>query len=233
VLLADDHPMMLEGLKRLLEPRFEVIGAVADGRALLEIAQRRRPDLVIADLSMPGIDGIEATRRLHAAVPGVRVLILSIHTEPSWVRGAFEAGACGYLTKSAAPEEIERAAREVLGGRFYVSPAAARAALFPASEGDDGFGRERRGETVSKPHPARLVRGAPPAPDQALTRRELEIVGLVGLGLGNREIARRLGVAVTTVRSHLASVYEKLGLSGRIELALYAAQAGVGHGRVP
>src|SRR6185369_4541122 len=122
LLLADDHPLMLEGLRKLLEPEFEVTGTVADGHQLVEAAEIQRPDLVVTDISMPGIDGIEATRRLGTLVPAVRVLILSIHAEPSWVRAAFDAGARGYLTKISAPEEIENAVRAVLEGNFYVSP---------------------------------------------------------------------------------------------------------------
>jgi DNA-binding NarL/FixJ family response regulator len=200
VLLADDHPMVLEGLKKLLAPNFDVIGEVTDGRALLAVAERRRPDLIVTDVSMPGIDGIAATRWLQATVPETRVLILSIHAEPSWVRAAFDAGACGYLTKVSAPEEIETAIQEVLQGRFYVSPQVARAAVHLPLEGEE---RE-----IAEP----------------LTPRELDIVRLLGAGLGNKEIANRLGVAVTTVRTHLNSVYDKLGTASRVELALYAAQ---------
>ena len=116
VLLADDHPMVLDGLRKLLEPDFEVVAAVTDGRDLLEAAQRLQPDLVITDISMPLVDGLEATRRLRKSRPGVRVLIMSVHADPSWVREAFEAGACGYLTKISAREEIGTAVREVLKG---------------------------------------------------------------------------------------------------------------------
>jgi DNA-binding NarL/FixJ family response regulator len=198
VLLADDHPMMLEGLKKLLEPGYEVIGAVTDGRTLLAMAERQRPNLVITDISMPEIDGIEATRRLHATVPETRIVILSFHAEPSWVRAAFDAGAWAYLTKSSVPEEIDVAVREVLQGRFYVSPRVARGIVLP-------------------------VMAAPAAAEDTLTPRELDIIFLLGAGLGNKEIARRLGVAVTTVRTHLNSVYDKLGSASRVELALYAA----------
>jgi DNA-binding NarL/FixJ family response regulator len=204
VLLADDHPMMLAGLRKLLEPELEVVGTAADGRALLAAAKKLRPDLVITDVSMPGLDGIEATRLLQAVVPGVRVIILSIHAEPSCVRAAFAAGACGYLTKTAAPEEIEGAVREVLADRFYVSPAVARAAI----------GTESR--DLASP---------PPSAGEALTPRELDVLHLVAEGLGNQQIARRLGVAVTTVRTHLSRLYEKLRLQSRVELALFAAQA--------
>ena len=206
ILLADDHPVMLAALRRFLEPELEVVAMVTDGPALLEAAERLRPDLVIADVEMPGFDGIEATRRLHATTPDVRVLILSIHDGPSSVQAAFNAGAWGYLPKTSAPEEIERAVHEVLAGRYYVSPAVARAA----------FARTA--------HP----RESPPQPAaEVLTPREMEILRLVAEGLGNREIAGRLAVSVTTVRTHLNSVYGKLRLESRVELALYAAQIGL------
>ncbi|HYU33000.1 MAG TPA: response regulator transcription factor [Thermoanaerobaculia bacterium] len=202
VLLADDHPMMLAGLRKLLEPELEVVGTVMDGQLLLAAAERLRPDLVITDIGMPGLDGIEATRRLQASLPGVKVLILSIHAEPSCVQAAFAAGAWGYLPKTSAPEEIERAVREILADRFYVSPAVARAAIGTA----------------------RGCESPPPVDGETLTQREQDILRLLAEGMGNKQIARRLGVAVTTVRTHLSSVYEKLRLESRVELALYAAQ---------
>ena len=204
VLLADDHPMMLAALRSLLEPELEIVAAVTDGLALLAAAQRLGPDLIITDIAMPGLDGLEATRRLQADLSGVKVLILSMHDEPSRVQAAFEAGAWGYLHKTSAPAEIKRAVREVLADRFYVSSAVARAAVAGAFR------------------PA----GPPRAAGEALTPREKEIFRLVAEGLGNQEIAGRLGVAVTTVRTHLSSLYEKLRLESRIELALYAARAG-------
>jgi len=201
--------MMLGGLHRLLEPELEVVGTARDGVALVEIATRLRPDLVITDLSMPGIDGLEATRRLCATTPGVRILILSIHDEPSWVKAAFEAGACGYLTKICVPEEIEAAVRAVLDDRFYLSPTVARDTILPAAQGEPirpkGFERE------------------PSEPGKTLTPRELDILRLVGAGLSNKQIAVRLGMSVSTVRTHLNNAYEKLGLESRVELALYAA----------
>jgi DNA-binding NarL/FixJ family response regulator len=209
VLLADDHPMMLEGLRRLLEPDCEVVGVVMEGRELVAAAKGLRPDLIIADISMPGIDGIEATRRLRAELPDSPVLILSIHTEPSWVRAAFEAGASGYLTKTSAPDEIETAVHELLMGRLYVSPAVTRAMVDTTMQG------------AATP-PA----GRRPELPEPFTRREQDVIRLVGLGLGNKEIAQRLGVSVTTVRTHLSKVYDKLGTVSRVELALLAAQTG-------
>jgi DNA-binding NarL/FixJ family response regulator len=213
LLLADDHPLMVDGLRKLLELDFDVVGTVSDGRALLEAAESLRPDLVITDISMPGIDGIEATRRLRAIVPGLRVVILSVHAEPSWVHAAFAAGAYGYLTKMAAAEEIETAVREVLKGNFYVSPAVASALV-----GLMQIAPVQRAERSEAAQPER------PAAGETLTPRELDIVRLVGKGLGNKDIARQLGVAVTTVRTHLNKVYDKLDSGSRLELALYAAQ---------
>ncbi len=203
--------MMLEGLKELLNPNFEIVGTATDGRALLELAEIQRPDLVLADISMPGINGIEATRRLRNLLPETRVLILSIHNDPEWVRAAFDAGACGYLTKDSAPKEIEIAIREVLKGHFYLSPAVTQAFM--------GLAQEDTAERHSSPRP---VTPRPVTVD-ALTPREADIMRLLGRGLSNKEIAHQLGVSVTTVRTHLHKIYEKTGRMSRVELALYAA----------
>lgn len=215
VLLADDHPMVLDGLRKLLEPDFEVVAAVTDGLELLATAERLRPDLVIADISMPGLDGLEATRRLQATVPDVQVLILSFHADPSWVRQAFEAGACGYLTKTSAPREIATAVREVLKGRFYVSPVVTR-----------GVGDAAKEVAAQRPEslPPRTV--APLGVTEILTPRELATVRLLAHGLSNKEIAWHLGVSVATVRTHLNKAYDKLGSASRVELALLASQPG-------
>lgn len=201
VLLADDHPVTLAGLCKLLEPSFEVVGEVTDGLALLAAAERLRPDLVIAGIELPGLDGLEATRRLQACLPEVKVLILSLQADPSCTHAVFGAGAWGYLPKTAAPEEIERAVKEVLADRFYLSPVVVRSAI------------------------ARVVRhplDRPSAASEVLTPRELNIVRLVGQGLGSREIAGKLRVSAMTVRSHLNKIYDKLGLAGRMELARLA-----------
>jgi DNA-binding NarL/FixJ family response regulator len=201
-LLADNHPMLLLGLADLLEPRVEVAGTAADGRALLAAAELLQPDLVITEIAKPGFGGIEAMRQLQVAVPGVKVLVLSIHTESFYVRAAFEAGARGYLAKTSTPEEMERAICEVLANRIYLSPAVTRGAIEqPACR--------------------------PQSPGTALTFRERAILCLLAQGLGNKQIAQRLNMALSTVRTHLNNLYEKLRLESRVELALYASQAGV------
>jgi DNA-binding NarL/FixJ family response regulator len=231
LILADDHPMMLAGLRRLLAPGCEVVAEAADGHALLAAAERLRPDLVIADISMPGIDGIEATRRLRASVPGARVLILSVHAEPSFVRAAFAAGACGYLTKAAAADEIELAIRAVLTDRFYVSPEVTRAVV-ASWQRDAGESTAAVAAVPERDAPegaaleSAMLESAVPAAAAPLTPRQLDIIQLVGQGLGNKEIARQLGVGVATVRTHLARIYEKLRTESRVELALFASRAG-------
>jgi DNA-binding NarL/FixJ family response regulator len=216
ILLADDHPMMLEGLQEILSPDFEIVGTAADGRALVELAEARRPDMVIMDISMPVINGIEATRRLRGLLLETRVLILSIHTDPEWVRAAFDAGASGYLTKDSAAKEIETAIREVLRGRVYLSPVVTQAFMDLAKK--DTAERQYPPAPPGPPGPPR------PAAGGALTPREMDTLRLLGRGLGNKEIAHELGVSVTTVRTHLSRIYEKVGPMSRVELALYAAK---------
>jgi DNA-binding NarL/FixJ family response regulator len=202
--------MMLAGLRNLFKPTLDIVATAADGQALLTAAARLQPDLVIADISMPEIDGIEATRRLGATSPKTRVLILSFYEQASWVRKAFEAGAWGYLTKTAAAEELEGAVWEVLAGRFFISPSVARWLVAPPPAGES---------PVAEPSAAAAGGGI-----EGLTSREAEVAQLVGLGLSNKRIASRLGISVTTVRTHLSSVYGKLGQDSRVELALHAAR---------
>lgn len=199
--LADSHPLTLEALGNLLEPTVHVLAKVLDGRSLCEAASRLLPDLAIVDISMPVVGGIEAIRHLKATSPATRTVIFSCYLEDSWVRAAFEAGARGYLSKAAAVEEIDGAIREVLHGHFYVSPSATHALVGPLA-----------------PLTPSAANG-----EEMLTPREQEVVRLVARGMANKEIAHRLGVSVTTVRSHLRHVYEKLGRKSRIELALHAA----------
>lgn len=211
VVLADDHPMILDGLRRLLEPNFEVVGALLDGRELVPAVLAFKPDLVITDISMPDFDGIEATRQLKAVCAGLPVIILSLHAEPYWLRAAFEAGADAYLTKASAPDEIGFAVREVLAGRQFVSSAATRALVVAAVDHPGA-----RGTRAGFPTKA--------SAEEPLTPREREVVHLLGKGLGNKDIAHQLGVSVTTVRTHLQKIYDKRQRVSRVELALRAAR---------
>lgn len=210
VLLADDHPLILESLERLLTPEFEIVGKAASGTEALALGERLRPQLAIFDIAMPGLDGTEVTRRLMASNPSLKVLILSLHQQPLWVRRAFDAGAAGYLCKSSASAEVVLAAKEVLAGRCFISAAITKKALLPWPQ-------------RIQQEPVDLVRPAEPTqPESLLTAREAEIVELLALSLGNKEIARHLDMSVATVRTHLNNIYKKLGLDSRVGLALYA-----------
>ncbi len=203
VLLADDHDLVAAGVRGLLEARYDVTAVVGDGRALLEAAHASPPDVIVTDLSMPGIDGIEATRRLHHIVPGVPVVILTMHDDVEHVRAAFEAGAAGFLVKSSAPLELFTAIDTVLAGRRYVTSTLA-------------------GEMMDS-----LLTRQPTMPESPLTDREAEIAGLVAEGLDNSEIAGRLCVAEVTVRTHILNIVRKLGFKNRVELARYALGQGL------
>lgn len=198
ILLADDHELVAAGIRRLLQPHFQIIATVADGRQLLEVAREKRPDVILADISMPELDGIDATRQLRQTVPNARVIILTMHDDAGHAKAAFEAGAMGYLVKSSAPAELTQAIRDVLAGRRYMTPVVAGKIM-----GD-----------LSEPR-------IPEAPSP-LTPREREISGLVAQGLENYEIAARLCIAEVTVRTHFQRIMRKLGLRNRVELTRYA-----------
>lgn len=202
VLLADDHGLMAEGVRELLESRCQVVGIVGDGHALLETAAAERPDVILADISMPGINGLEATLRLQRTLPEVPVIVLTMHDDAGHVKAAFEAGAAGYLVKSSAPRELFDAIEEVLAGRRYVTSAVA-------------------GKVMGS-----LLSQEPMAGEPVLTRREMEVAGLVAQGLENSEIADQLCIAEVTVRTHFQRILRKLELRNRVELARYALDQG-------
>lgn len=197
VLLADDHGLVAAGVRRLLESRYQVVGVVEDGRALLEAAAAERPDVILTDIAMPGLDGLEATRRLREILPDVPVIALTMLDGAGHVKAALEAGAAGYLVKSSAPRELIEAIEEVLAGRTYVTPAVAG-----------------------------KVMGSLRSRSPALTEREREIAGLVARGLESSDIAERLCIAAVTVRTHVQNCLRKLGLKNRVELARHALAQG-------
>jgi DNA-binding NarL/FixJ family response regulator len=202
VLLADDHGLIAAGIRELLEARYEVIGIVDNGRALVETAQAERPDVIVADLSMPEMDGLEATRKLRQILPRTPVIILTMHDDTSHVKAAFAAGASGYLVKSSAPRELFEAMRQVLAGGRYLTSVIAGQVM----------------GALTAPQPA--------APKSLLTPREIEISTLVGEGLENAEIADRLCIAEVTVRTHFHRILRKLEVRNRVELARHALAEG-------
>ncbi len=198
VILADDHPLVLEGLSKLLKSEFDVVATAEDGERLLSAARRLQPDFVVADIAMPSVDGFEAIRRLATISPSTRAVILSFHSEVTVARNALAAGAWAYVPKSAVADEVILALREVGLGRIYISPSVT-SGVVTIQEQDM--------------HPI----------TDSLTPREQEVVALVGKGLSNLKIAEALGISVTTVRTHLSSIYAKLGNGSRVELALFFA----------
>jgi DNA-binding NarL/FixJ family response regulator len=207
VFLADDHAVVREGLKALVnaQPDMEVIGEAADGEAACAAVLELLPDVVVLDISMPGLSGARATELLKQASPQVKVLALTVHEDKGYLRQLLEAGAAGYVLKRAAAEELIRAIRTVAGGGIYLDPALAGKVV-------GGF--------VRKP----AVKGVPDAID--LSDREAEVVRLVAAGHSNKEIAGRLDLSVKTVETYKARSLEKLGLHSRADLVRYALQRG-------
>jgi DNA-binding NarL/FixJ family response regulator len=205
VVLVDDHAVLRESLARLLDgaPDIEVVGAAGDGEQALDVVRATRPDVVLMDLQMPGVDGVVATRRIVAEQLGCEVLVLTSFSDGERILGALDAGAVGYLLKDADPEDVLDGVRAVSRGESPLHPRAARALL--------GARKER--------------------PTATLTEREREVLDLVRRGLANKQIARRLGISERTVKAHLTSVFARIGVSDRTQAAVWAERHGVGRER--
>jgi len=210
VLIADDHAILRKGIRALLgtEPDLEVVGEAADGLQAVEQARALRPDVILMDLVMPRLDGIEATRRISAALPGgpgaPRVLVLTSFAADDKVFPAIKAGALGYILKDSGPAELVQAIRQVYQGQPSLEPAIALKVLHEIS------------------HPPQQ----PPSPDP-LTEREMEVLRLLAQGKSNREIADRLVIAELTVRTHVSNILGKLHLASRTQAALWALKEGL------
>ena len=221
LLVVDDHPVVRQGLRTFLEtrPDFEVVGEAADGEAAIAQAARLRPDVILMDLVMPGVDGLEAIGRIRAAEPAARILVLTSFASADQVLPALRAGAAGYLLKDAAPAEVEAAIRAVHRGEGLLDPAVTATVLAEVAH---------PGTAPVTPGPA--DRPSPDAADPgfaSLTPREREVLGLLGRGLSNAAIARELFVAEKTVKTHVSSILAKLRLADRTQAALYAARLGL------
>ena len=205
LLLADDHAIVLDGLSRLLEPEFEVVGKTGDGRTMLEMAAKLKPDVVIADVSMPLLSGIEAVRQLKKKDARVKVIVLSMHSDVELAIEALRAGASGYVLKHSAAESLNRAIREVMAGLVYVSP--------------------RLSVDVHSVSQTCARRSAGPA--LVLTQREREVLQLVAEGRTIRGMANILNIAGRTVVFHKSNLMDKLGLRTTAELTCYAIHSGL------
>ena len=205
VLIADDHAVVRQGLRTFLELQddIEVVADVADGEAALLAAQEHEPDVVLMDLVMPGIGGVEAIRGLREARPEARVLVLTSFLDDEKLFPAVRAGAAGYLLKDVEPAELVRAIRTVDDGEALLHPAVAARLMAEFAEAER------------------------PAAEEALTAREREVLQLIARGLPNKLIARDLEIAEKTVKTHVSSILSKLGLTDRTQAALYAVRHGM------
>lgn len=207
VVLVDDHAVVRKGIREFLEDEgdIRVVAEAADGEKALVLINEHKPDVVVVDIQMPGINGIELTRRLRAATNPVGILVLTAHDDDPYIMAGIEAGANGYVLKSASPEEIVRAVRAVREGQSAVDPAVASKLIRYLSA--------RSSTAASKAA-------------ETLTDRELEVMALVAEGLTNRAIGRKLGISDRTVQGHLANVFSKLGASSRTEAVMVAVKLG-------
>ncbi|HKN40059.1 MAG TPA: response regulator transcription factor [Acidimicrobiia bacterium] len=221
LLVADDHPVVRQGLRTFLEtrPDFEVVGEAGDGETAVAEAARLRPDVILMDLVMPGVDGLEAIGRIRAADPGARILVLTSFASADQVLPALRAGAAGYLLKDAAPAEVEAAIRAVHRGEGLLDPAVTGTVLAEVARPGGA------GPRVPAPSPSPA--GAADPGFESLTPREREVLGLLGRGLTNAAIARELVVAEKTVKTHVSSILAKLRLADRTQAALYAVRLGL------
>lgn len=197
VLLADDHLLFLAGLSQLLERHYDLVGAVTEPAELLATAKRLKPDILLLDISMPGLDGIEAARQLREIVPTTKIIFVTVHDEPAFVAAALQAGASGYVLKSAAPEVLCRAIDDVWQGRKYLCRSLAERADY------------------SKPE------------DDPLTPRQKEVLWLLATGLTSREIAETLFITPKAVDFHKGRIRAALGLHSTAELTRYAIAKGL------
>jgi DNA-binding NarL/FixJ family response regulator len=205
VLLADDHAVVRDGLRLMLAKDFEVVGAVEDGRTLVKEAERLVPDVVLVDISMPLLNGIEATRQLRRVSPRTKIVVLTMHADVTYATEVFEAGASGYVLKNAPSDEIQSAIRQVLAGKTYVTPQIAQEVIpFLLT------GPHQTNKRVSQ-----------------LTSRQREVLQLLAEGKTGKEIADLLSVSPRTVEFHKYKMMQELGLHSTAELTRYALKHGV------
>lgn len=202
-MLADDHPLTLEGLRAFLEPHLENVGTVTDGRALVDEAFRLKPDLIILDITMPLLNGIDAAIQIKKSLPGMKFLFVTMHVNPAYLEAALNAGGTGYVLKSAAREELLDAINSVMSGSIYVTP------------------------SLSNEHLERFNDPARAAAALHLSAREREILQLIAEGRATKEIAFVLSISGKTVAFHRENIKRKLGLRTTAELTRHAIEQGL------
>jgi DNA-binding NarL/FixJ family response regulator len=205
ILIADDHQILAEGVRGLLEPEFEVIGVVADGRELLTAAKKLKPDVVVADVTMPGLNGIEAAVQLRDAGMKAKVVILTMHRDVAYARRALEAGAAGFVLKHSVSSELVTAIREALRGQTYITPMIAGELVQSYREGD----------------------AEPSDAQHRLTLRQREVLQLIAEGRSAKEVAAILNISTRTAEAHKAHILQVLGLRSTAELVQYAIRNGI------
>lgn len=215
ILVVDDHPLFREGLKAILrrDLAFELAGEAGTAQAALALAKIARPDLVIADVSLPDKNGIQMVRELKAMLPGLGVLMVSMHAKVDYIVEAFRAGALGYLTKESAGEKLLAALKSVAAGEFYLDPSVSKEVTRKLLDIGPG-----PGAAAADPEAGGY---------DALTSREREVMRLVVEGLSTKEIAEALAISAKTVEHHRSAIMKKLGLQNAVELVRYAARIGL------
>jgi DNA-binding NarL/FixJ family response regulator len=204
IVLADDHTMMAEALEHLLQEEFDVVGIATDGRALIRMAVELKPELVVVDITMPLLNGLDAWEQLKALLPGLKIIFLTQHRDPQYAAEAFRRKASGYLLKESAASELKIAIHQALKGRWYVSPAIAKGML----------------DEVLDPHPEDMKA-------RELSGREREVLQLLAEGKSMKEVAGVLGISPRTVEFHKYRIMELLGVKTNAELVQYAIKYGL------
>jgi DNA-binding NarL/FixJ family response regulator len=208
ILIVDDHPLVRHALKDLIEGQndMEVIGEAENGKEAVGLTRRLLPDMVIMDIGMPIMNGLEATRQIKTQCPGIAVLVLTVHTDREHVIGILEAGAAGYLTKVIFGDEVIKAIRAIAGGETVLTPSVLK-------------------EVLNQTHPE--LPKSNPARVNNLTTKEIKILKLAARGLSNKYIALELGISENTVKSYLGDVFGKLNVGSRIEAVMLALRSGI------
>ena len=203
IILAEDHETIRDGLKLLVNSRsdMEVVGEADNGRTALQLAEEFSPDVVVMDISMPELNGLQATKKLKDKSPQVKVLILTRHSEPGYLQELLQAGASGYVLKQSKSEELVRAILAVAAGQTYLDPAITERAVTQLRES------------------GQVARGVPNA---NLTAREADVLRLIALGYVNKEVAARLNLSIKTVEAHKSNAMNKMGMKSRVDIVRYA-----------